>query len=390
MRYGDFLKENGTIGFVAPSFGCASEPYKTAFVRALDKFDKMGYKASLGPNVFKDCGIGISNTPSECGRELTEWYLSRDNDVLISCGGGELMCETLDHIDFEAIKNARPKWYMGYSDNTNFTFLSAILCDTASIYGPCASTVGMDVWHDSLRDAFDLLEGKKNSFKGYDKWEIESLRSETNQTPLYNTTEESNIVIFKGNSHSTANSDINTSNNNVENNTGNNVENNTGNNAENNIENNAGNNAENNAYDEVKISGRLLGGCLDILIMLCGTKYDKVGEFLEKYKDDGFIWFVEACDLSMLSIRRALWQLKEASWFKYCNGIMVGRPLHYGEEIMSVNQYNAVTDILSDLNVPIIMDMDIGHLPPMIPLVVGSLASLEVKAGKYSIEMKMC
>ena len=31
MRYPDFLSEGGTIGFVAPSFGCATEPYKTTF-----------------------------------------------------------------------------------------------------------------------------------------------------------------------------------------------------------------------------------------------------------------------------------------------------------------------------------------------------------------------
>lgn len=45
------------------------------------------------------------------------------------------MCEDLDYVDFERVKEADPKWYMGYSDNTNFTFLLTTLCDTASIYG---------------------------------------------------------------------------------------------------------------------------------------------------------------------------------------------------------------------------------------------------------------
>ena len=35
MRYPEFLQDNGTIGFVAPSFGCATEPYYTAFQNAL-------------------------------------------------------------------------------------------------------------------------------------------------------------------------------------------------------------------------------------------------------------------------------------------------------------------------------------------------------------------
>lgn len=31
MRYPEFLKDRGTIGFVAPSMGCTTEPYRSAF-----------------------------------------------------------------------------------------------------------------------------------------------------------------------------------------------------------------------------------------------------------------------------------------------------------------------------------------------------------------------
>ena len=154
MRYPKNLSEHGTIGFVAPSFGCATEPYHTAFLNAQKKFREMGHPLDLGPNCYADCGIGISNTPEACGRELTEYYCSDKNEVLISCGGGELMCETLDAVDFEQIRAAVPKWYMGYSDNTNMTYLLATLCDTASVYGPCAAAFGMEPWHQSLSDAY--------------------------------------------------------------------------------------------------------------------------------------------------------------------------------------------------------------------------------------------
>ena len=111
-----------------------------------------------------------------------------------------------------------------------------------------------------------------------------------------------------------------------------------------------------------------------------------MAEFLEKYKDDGFIWFLECCDLDPLSMRRAFWQMREAGWFKYVKGFMIGRPLHVGEEALGVDQYNAVTDILGGLGAPIIMDLDIGHVPPMMPIVSGSLA--EVKASGNKINMK--
>lgn len=63
MRYGKFLPENGTIGFVAPSFGCNIEPYRTAFDHAAEGWVKKGYRISYGPNVYEGSGIGISNTP---------------------------------------------------------------------------------------------------------------------------------------------------------------------------------------------------------------------------------------------------------------------------------------------------------------------------------------
>ncbi len=61
----------------------------------------MGHSLELGPNCYAVGGIGISNTPEACGAELTEYYCSDKNDILISCGGGELMCEILDKVDFD-------------------------------------------------------------------------------------------------------------------------------------------------------------------------------------------------------------------------------------------------------------------------------------------------
>ena len=83
------------------------------------------------------------------------------------------MCEILDYVDWNAIAQAEPKWYMGYSDNTNMTYLLATLCDTASIYGPCAAAFGMEPWHQSLTDAYELLRGKKQTVCGYELWEKE-------------------------------------------------------------------------------------------------------------------------------------------------------------------------------------------------------------------------
>ena len=82
MRYPAYLKKNGTIGFVAPSFGCATEPYKSAFESALAAFHEMGYQTMLGPNCYAAEGIGISNTPQKCAAELQQMYETPENNIL--------------------------------------------------------------------------------------------------------------------------------------------------------------------------------------------------------------------------------------------------------------------------------------------------------------------
>ena len=92
MRYPSFLKANGTIGIIAPSFGATTEPYITRTAFAEDLFRKMGYSILEGPNVHADCGIGKSNTPEKCAEEFNEFYTDGKTDILISAGGGETMC----------------------------------------------------------------------------------------------------------------------------------------------------------------------------------------------------------------------------------------------------------------------------------------------------------
>ena len=196
MRYPDSLPAGGTIGCIAPSFGCNIEPYRSAFDNALKTWQQMGYHTVLGPNCYEGSGIGISNTPEKCGAEVNHFFAEENCDIILSCGGGELMCEVVSHIDFERIARAKAKWYMGFSDNTNLTFLLPTLCDTAAIYGPCAPAFGMREWHPALKDAWGLLSGRITEVHGYPLWERESLKDEEHPLEPYNVTEEKKLVIY--------------------------------------------------------------------------------------------------------------------------------------------------------------------------------------------------
>ncbi len=362
MRYPKDLPQNGTIGFVAPSFGCQIEPYRSGFENAQKKFKALGYSLQLGPNCYEGSGVGISNTPEKCAEELMEYYCSSENDCLISCGGGELMCEILPYMDYEKIKAAEPKWYMGYSDNTNMTYLLATLCDTASVYGPCAAAFGMEPWHPAIEDAFKVLTGEVKTVNGYDKWEKESLKNEENPFEPYNVTEPRAIKSFIGSKEviwEKALADMCSL-----------------------------NEQEHDEEQMIQFQGRLLGGCMDCLVNLLGTRFDKTKEFVEKYKDDGIIWFIEACELNVFSIRRAMWQMEQAGWFEHVKGFLIGRPMLFGQEMMGLDAYKAVLEVAGRKNVPVIMDVDLGHLPPMMPIVVGSMGTVRVSGNDISIDME--
>lgn len=350
MKYPNFLQVGETIGVPAPAFGAVVEPYKSALANAKKTFQTKGFGIAEGKCVNASNGVGISSTPEACAQELESFYCNEELGALISCGGGELMCETLAHVNFNKIKLAQPKWFMGYSDNTNFTFALATMCDTASIYGPCAPTFGMQPWHKSIQDALDVLTGKTAvetqngtaiEVYGYDKFEVASIKCEDEPLAPYNCTE---LSVKKTFTHGEC------------------------------------------ANKDVSFSGRLIGGCLDILAMLVGTKFDNAAAFNRRYAQDGIIWFFEACDLNPMGIRRALWQMETAGWLENVSGFLVGRPLFGTEQMLGLDATEAVLGILGKYNVPIILDADFGHVPPAMPIICGSLANVSFNAGNVKIE----
>ncbi len=344
IRRPDYIKTGDTIGVTAPSYGAVIEPYNLRYPIAKEKITQRGYKVIDGETVFKGDGIGISTDPKVTAKELTEFYERDDIDAIISAGGGELMNETINNIDFDYLKNLRPKWFMGYSDNTNFIFPMVTIAEVQGIYGPCFGGFAKE-WESTEKDAFALLEGKKSSFDGYDEYVDPTLVNDDDHA-IKNYTDEELRAPLKLNSKRILKRYI----------------------------------SESGKFfsidDSIEMEGILLGGCLDVLLNLVGTRFDRVREFKQKYGD--IIWIFEACDLSPMSIRRGLWSLREAGWLDGAKGFIIGRPMcAWKQDMLGVNQYNAVTDILGEINAPVIMDAEVGHIEPMLPVIMGAQARVK-------------
>ena len=351
MRIPKSIKPGDTIGLVAPSFGAAIEPYITRLEAAIRTFEKRGYQVVAADSCYKSDGLGISTSPASAARDVCDFYLDASIDALISVGGGELMNETISCIDFERLKAAPAKWFMGYSDNTNMIVPMAALSDVAGIYAPCASGFGKP-WEDTENDAFALLEGTKNVITGYPYFEHPDVGDAIRKSqPLarYQLTEEKVLTSFVSDGTALVK---------------------------------AGD------ADDIEMSGTLMGGCLDVLVNLSGTEYDGIHQFNKSHKK--VIWILEACDLNPMAIRRSVWSLLHQGWFENAAGFLIGRPMAaFRQTMMGVDTYNAVTDIVAELGVPVIMDADIGHVSPMMPLVIGADANVCVRGNHIEIRMNL-
>lgn len=328
-----FLKEGETIDLVAPSFGCTTEPYLTRLDEAEKQFRKKGFRIHEGANVHKDEGLAGSASPEERAQELMTAFES-DSSLVLSVGGGETMCELLPFFDFEHLKTLAPKWFMGFSDNTNLTLPLLTIAGWESVYGPCAPSFFQRKWRLSELDAYRLLLGEKH-FEGYQKWSV-SRRNEKKPLRTYNLSQPKIIV-------------------------------------------------PHNWEEGQSIGGILIGGCLDCIVNLIGTRFDACADFV-KSQPQGVIWYLEACDLNVLSLRRAYFELREAGYFENTNAILIGRPLSGRTEIMGIDRFEAVIGILGQLGIPILMDVDLGHLPPSMPIRNGALANVSYLCGNLHID----
>ena len=353
MRFPDFIKRGNTIAIAAPSFGAASEPYKTRLEHAVKTFESRGYNVIIGDCCLKSDGLGISTDPKVAAAELENFYTNDKISAIFSCGGGEMMCETLSFIDFDRIKSAKPKWFIGFSDNTNFIFPLATMCGTAGIYAQNAAGFGK-AWEKSEEDTFNLLEGSCLCVHGYEKFQNplkEPPISPQEKDPLapYDLNDTKILTSFVSKNGKLCRAE---------------------------------------PGEKIRFSGVLLGGCLDVLVTLSGTRFDTVKSF--NNRGEKTVWVLEACDYNPSDIRRAFWHLRESGWFKNASGFIIGRPLAaFGQEIFGINRFNAVTDILNNFNVPVIFDADVGHIPPAMPLIIGSKADVFVQDNDISIKMTL-
>lgn len=336
MKYPNFIVKNNRIGIPAPSEGSKNERKKAKYLNAKHYWETLGYKVLLSKNLYNNIK-GRSANRKERAKEINEMFKDKKISAMICAAGGDFLVEILPYIEFEILVN-NPKWIAGFSDATGLLYPITSKYDIATIYGNNFSSFGAEVLYKNHKDFQKVLEGKKLTLESYDLYE-EKWKEEITGLEGYNLTEK---VFWK-------------------------------------------------TFDEkeIDIEGRLIGGNLEVISILSGTKYDGTKEFTEKYKKDGIIWFFDNFALSMEEVINVLWKFKELNYFKYAKCVIFGR---FGIE-RSSNDYNVKKcledSVLKELKIPVVYDADISHKAPCMPIINGSIAHIKCKNGKATINYKL-
>lgn len=327
MLYPRFLEKNDIIGIIAPSQGVGD--HLESFKKSIKTLEEYGYKIKETASV-RNKGM-VSTTGEKRSQELDEVITDKNVKMIICARGGDFLLEMLPTINWKNIKQ-NPKWIMGYSDPTALLYITTTKLDIATIYGCNAGSFDQTNLHECLKNNLKILSGNILTQKSFDLYQKGWLE----ESDGYNLTEP---VYWE---------DLN---------------------------------------GEVNIQGRIIGGCLDCLKDIIGTPYDYTKKFIEKYKDDGFIWYFDVCELSVEEFYRTLFQMKEAGWFEYIKGVVVGRVAVPRCFYKDFSYQDALKKIFP--NIPLIFNADIGHVPPKMTIINGSIAKVTCKEGKGAISQTL-
>ena len=135
---------------------------------------------------------------------------------------------------------------------------------------------------------------------------------------------------------------------------------------------------------DVIVEGRLIGGCLETVANLAGTPYGPIGRFARTHAPGGTLVYLEAAEAGALEVARRLHGMRLAGWFEHANAVLIGRT--GAPDAAGYTQTDAVRDALGSLGIPVVLDVDCGHVPPHLALVNGARASVARTDGRWTLD----
>ena len=327
-----FLKDK--VFVTAPSDAINSEGDCLRLENAVKNFKKLGYNVEIGQTV-KIKNKYDSEEYKLKSIELENALKDPSVDIIISANGGDKIIELVPFLNFEDMKKSEEKIVQGFSDNAVLLFLFTTILNWKTYYAPCFPTFGFNNWDETIKNNLEMLRGNIIEQKSSTLYETKSFKKvKGKELQGYNLDTPNNIFELNGLSTCT-------------------------------------------------LEGTMIGGCLDVIRNLVGTKYDYVKQFNEK--NEKVIWYIENCSMNLQELEECLEKMIENNWFYRVNVFMIGRGKITLNEEFFKEQNKMLLDLLGKYKVPILVNCDFGHVRPFITLINGAVAKLEYNNGKYKI-----
>ncbi|MFF3161490.1 S66 family peptidase [Streptomyces sp. NPDC003273] len=332
VRYPRPLRPGDRIGVTSPSSG-VPERLRGRLDVAVRDLQARGYEVVVGRCM--DGSTHISAPAAERAAELTGMLTDPTIRAVVPPWGGETAVDLLHLLDFEAIGRAEPTWLAGWSDISTIITPLTLLTGVATVHGnnlmdtPYRTPEGLLSWLDVMTAApgeplAQTPPGRHRSTG----WDDYALHPEVRDLTLDT----------------------------------------------------AGGWTRLDGTGDVDVEGRLIGGCIETLVNVAGTRLLDTRSFAD---GDDLLVYVEACEDNAFTICRNLHGMRLAGFFDRAAAVLVGRTK--APDAPTLSQTEAVLDALGPLGVPIVADVECGHVPPYLTLVNGARGRVVHTAARSEI-----
>lgn len=323
------LKQGDCIAILSPSWGGPSifqDIYENGLKVLKEKF-KLRIKEYPSARMDAD---HLYNNPELRAKDINDAFADKEIKAIIATIGGDDSIRILEYLDKEIILS-NPKIFMGYSDTNTLTlFLNQLGLVTLNGPAVMAGFSQLENFPEAEKHLKQFLfENPENLiYPEYSQWSMDfpDWNKKENIGKVGEKIKNQGIKVIQGSG---------------------------------------------------KISGKLFGGCIEVLEFLNGTKFWPKKEF---WKDK--ILFIETSEEkpSPDYVKYVLRNYGIQGIFNEINGILVGRARDYNEDEnfkLKENILNVVSKEFKRSDLPIFTDVDFGHTEPQIILPLGILAEMD-------------
>jgi muramoyltetrapeptide carboxypeptidase len=336
IRYPAPLRPGDLIAVTSPSSGVAAA-LRPRLDFCVDHLRRKGFEVVLG-ECMDGSGV-VSAAPAERAAELMQMLTDPRVRAIVPPWGGELAVELLPHLDLDVVSAAEPTWLVGYSDLSTLLLPLTTVTGVATLHGQNLMDTPYDVpaplahWLDVAGAAAGstITQGASTEHQRgpFDRWQDDP----TPVTRRLDTPGRWSLL--------------------------------------------------DPGVGDLQVTGRLIGGCVETVSVLAGTRWGDVPRFAAEHAPEGLVLYVEVAEDGALNAARALWRMRLAGWFDAADAVLVGRT--GAPDDGAFTQRDALLSAFEGLDVPVVLDVDCGHVPPMLALVNGALTDVVLTSSEQTI-----